>query len=170
MKRITLFTILLLASVFCHARTDGDGVSLDKLTSVISEFSRREGFDVVKVGRIGTAALRSLVKIGMTGEDDTESKAAMEIFKGVKKIAIVDFGDCSGSDKEAFKRKVEKILKDDCLIMEAKDGSDLMRIYGVVDDQTDKLKNFVLYTPSDNALICIFGSISLNKVTSLVGQ
>ena len=50
--------------------------------------------------------------------------------------------------------------------MEIKDGGDMCRIYGVVDDAADKLSNFVLYDPSDCTLICLFGTIPMSAVVS----
>ncbi len=45
-----------------------------------------------------------------------------------------------------------------------------MRIYGVVDESADSVKDFVLYTPSDCALICIFGSISMDAVAKIASN
>ena len=160
-----------MTSFCCLARTDGKGVSLDKLASVISEFNGRDGFEVVKIGRIGTSAFKTLTKFAALNEGDSEdAQAVIDLFGGIKKITIVDFDDCSKSDKDRFTRKVESLLQEDYLIMEMKDGGDQMKIYGVLDDKTDKINNFILYTPSECALICLFGTISLNSVSTLIGQ
>jgi hypothetical protein len=56
------------------------------------------------------------------------------------------------------------------MLMEVKDGSDIMRMYGVVDDRGDKVKDFVLFSPEDCTLICLFGSISLDSVMAVASK
>lgn len=137
------------------------------LTSLISEYRGREGFDVIKIGRLGTSAIKTIARLGALG-DDEDAAMVRDVVGGLKKLAIVDYEDCSDADKQSFERKVNRLLKDDEVIMEFKDGGDICRVYGVMDEKSDKIRDFILYTPSDCALICLFGSISLNKVLSTV--
>ena len=45
-----------------------------------------------------------------------------------------------------------------------------MKIYGVFDEQSGTVQDFVLYAPSDCALICLFGSISMDAIAQLVSK
>lgn len=175
MKIKTLLVVLLaLASGLCSAAGRKgsapvrDAVRADKLTNLISEYSGKDGFEVIKVGRLGTSLVRSLVKFGLTHDEDPESAAILNAVKGIRKLAVVEYDSCSQADKDSFNRKVQRLLTNDSLIMEAKDESDAVKIYGVIDDKSDEVGNFVLYAPSESALICLFGTIPLSSISSIM--
>ena len=52
--------------------------------------------------------------------------------------------------------------------MEVNDEEDRMQIFGLYDERTDAVRDFVLYTPSECALICIFGKISMAAVEKII--
>ena len=54
--------------------------------------------------------------------------------------------------------------------MEVTDEGDQMQIYGLYDERTDVVRDFVLYTPSECALICLFGSISMDTVSRMMNN
>ncbi len=58
----------------------------------------------------------------------------------------------------------------DCVagFLEVKDGSETVRIFGVASEDGEEVKDFVLYAPDDCALVCLFGSISMEAVASMV--
>lgn len=177
MKKLTAIIIILTATLACFAgngrkesRAEG-GAQADRLISLIAEYRYKDGFDVVKIGRLGTSAIKSLAKIGAWAEGDGEdAKALKDVIGGLKKLAIVDYEDCSETDRHNFERKVGRILREEDTIMEFKDNGEICKIYGVMDESSDKLRNFILYNPSDCALICLFGSISLSKVISAMDR
>lgn len=179
MKRTAIIIIVLLSCLVSHASFAGgaakgaatDGIRAEKLTGLISEFSRKEGFDVVRIGRFGTSAIKSIIRLGALADGDSdEAKAFKDVIGGLRKLAIVDYGECSDSDRQRFERKLERLLRDEDLIMEVKDGGESYRIFGVLDEDSDKLRDFVLYDPSDCSLICLFGSMSLSALTSAVDR
>jgi hypothetical protein len=53
------------------------------------------------------------------------------------------------------------------MLIEAKDGDDKMKIYGIVDGNGEKVSDFILHTPSECAVICILGSISAEAITKI---
>lgn len=164
MKRMIIIIALSLVPLLGWA---GDrGVQCSKLSSVISEFRACDGFEVVRVGRIGTSAMKAITRIALR-DGDQEAKAFLDLAKDINKIAIVDYEDCCDSDRDAFNRKIGRLLKDDCLIMEAKDGGDVVKIYGVSDDRNAQISDFVLFAPSDCALVCIFGRIPIEAISGL---
>lgn len=169
-----LVILLALASFTCFAGSRRaaaparDAVRADRITSLISEYSAKDGFEVIRVGRLGTSIVKRLVKFGLTYDNDTEAKEFLKAVDGIRKLAIVEYDDCSQADKDSFNRKVQRLLKDDSLIMEAKDEGNAVKIYGVIDDKSDKIGNFVLYAPSESALICLFGTIPLSTISSIM--
>lgn len=168
MKKIILITVLALASVFCYAKSDKSGITAGKLTSLISEFSGKEGFEVINVGKFGTSALKRLIK--MSADDDDEMKSVIKVINGIKKVAIVDYEDCTASDKEKFIRKIDRILNSDNLIMEIRDDGETMKMFGITDDNNDIVSNFIIHAPSDGALICLFGTLPLKEITSTMSR
>ena len=138
------------------------------MTSVISEFSGKEGFEVINVGKFGTSALKRLIR--MSADDDDEMKSMLKVINGIKKIAIVDYDDCPAADKEKFIRKIDRILNSDNLILEIRDDGETMKMYGVTDDNDDIVSNFIIHAPSDGALICLFGTLPLKEITSAMSR
>ena len=104
----------------------------------------------------------------MAAIDDPDAKEALRLMKGVRGIYVFDFEDCSQHDKSRITRRLNRILSGSEVLMEASEGGDKMRIYGVVDENAGTVKDFVLYTPTDCVLICIFGTISMDTVSSIV--
>ena len=172
MKRITAIIILLTAALLCSATNSragsaDDGIRADRLTDLISEFSGKDGFEVVRIGRLGTSLMKRFIGLGARVEGDSEDAGAVrELLSGLKRLSVVEYGDCCEADREKFEHKLGRLLRDEDIIMEIKDGGDTCRIYGVVDDAADKLSNFVLYDPSDCTLICLFGTIPMSAVVS----
>jgi hypothetical protein len=54
--------------------------------------------------------------------------------------------------------------------METRDGNEVMQIYGVVDEENGTVKDFIMHNPSGATLICIFGSIPVEKIARLATQ
>ena len=42
-----------------------------------------------------------------------------------------------------------------------------MKIYGMVDEKGEKVRDFILHTPSECAVICILGEISTEALAKL---
>ena len=59
---------------------------------------------------------------------------------------------------------LQKIIKVKCL------NGEKMRIYGVMDEKTNEVKDFVLYAPSDCSLICLFGTLSMDAMAKIASN
>lgn len=167
MKRLVLiFSILL--SVSAGAATTGKTVSKARITATILECRGYSGTEMVNLGRIKTAALKGVLRL--TSINDPDAREVLRHMKGIRGITILDFEGCSGADKARISKKLERALSGSEMLMEAKDQGEKMQIYGVVDENTDVARDFVLYAPSDCALICIFGSISMDTIVRIVSN
>ena len=165
MKRILL--LLMLASMLPLAAATPDGrVSKTRMSAFISEYRNVNGVEVVRLGTLATAALKGTMRIAARG--DSDAKEALRLIKGLKGIYAFDYEDCSPSMRVRIDRRLRRILDDSELLMEANDEGETMQIYGVFDEDAGKVRDFVLYDPSSCALICLFGSISMNDVSKLV--
>ena len=167
MKRLVLIISILLSVPAWGASTDKT-VSKAQITATISECRGYTGAEMVNLGRTKTAALKGLIRLYSIG--DRDAREALRLMRGIHGITILDFDGCSSADKAHISRKLERALSGSEMLMEASDQGEKMQLYGVVDEKTGTVRDFVLYTPSDCALICIFGSISLETIAKIASN
>lgn len=170
MKKLIVILVVALFPMLGHARGDGRNLSQEKLIGLVKDFSQYDGFDIVKVGSLGTSALKSVIRLSALAEADEDARDLLKMIDGIKKIAVVDFEDCDDKVRDRFCEKVDKVLGSSDLLMEVKDEGEKMFIYGVVNEDASKIKDFVMYAPSDCALICLFGSISTDVIAKLAND
>ncbi len=163
-----LFIVLLTISFFSlTAASAGSKVSSSRVASLVSEFTQADGVNIVQVGRLGTGVLKKLIADSVD-RNDPEELAMLEIIRGIKKFTVIDYGSCEDSVKERFDRKLAKALPKDDILMDVKDNGESMRIYGIVSENGDSLKDFVMHAPGSSTLICLFGTISLDGVSKFI--
>ncbi len=88
MKKL-LITLLMLLSLGTAVRA-GDQNS--QLKSLVSSYKGTEGFEIVDIGSIGLGLLKAAAK---SAAETPEDRAALELFKGLKRLTIVDFSDAA---------------------------------------------------------------------------
>ena len=135
----------------------------EKIGDIVKQYSHREGFEVMNLGRFLVGTLRAAALLD--SDMDEEDRAALNAFSRVNRLVVVDFEDASEADKTSFRHKVEKVLDKMELIMEAKDSGETIRIYGIQDD--NNLKDVILYS-SDGTLLSVSGSINLEHIGELM--
>ncbi|MCR5709288.1 MAG: DUF4252 domain-containing protein [Bacteroidales bacterium] len=167
MKRLVLILSILL-TVPAWGATTGKTVSKSRITSVISECRLYDGTEMVNLGRTKTAALKGLIRLCSIG--DRDAREALKLMRGIHGITVLDFENCTKTDKEHIAKKLERALSGSEMLMEANDKGEKMQLYGVIDDNTGSVSDFVLYAPSDCALICIFGSISMETIAKIASN
>ena len=162
----TLLTLSLLVLTLLPAIAGS--ISKSQISSFISECSRYEGVEVVRLGRLATSALKATVRIAEISDPD--AREALQVFSGIKRVAILDYEDCNPAVRDKISHKLDRMLAGGDLLMEAKDDEDRLQIYGVVDDSSGSVRDFVMHAPNSYALICVFGSISMKKLAKLVAD
>lgn len=167
MKRLALIISILL-SLPALAAAQGKTISKTGITSTISECGSIEGAEMVRLGRVASAALKGTIRLAAI--NDPDARAALKLMKGLHGITVLDYEDCSTADKEYISRKLERALSGSEKLLEAKDSGDKMMIYGVVDEKSGTVSDFVLYSPSDCALVCLFGSISMEAMARIASD
>ncbi len=150
------------------AAASGKNVSKARIAAAISQCRNYDGVEMVELGRIKTAALKGVIRIAAMG--DSDARDALALMKGIHRITILDYEDSSDADKARIEQRLECALSGSEMLMEASDGGDKMRIYGVVEERAEIVRDFVLYAPSDCALICIFGSISMDTIAKITSD
>jgi hypothetical protein len=136
-----------------------------KLRSLVSSFKRTEGFDVVDLG--GPAML--LLKAAARAEaDDPEDRAALDLFRRLKRLTVVDFSEATPEKREEFLRRLDRILAGEEILMEAKDGGEKVAIYGLTSKDGSRIDDIIIR--ADDALISVRGSIRTDQIEALMKQ
>ena len=165
MKKLLLF-LLLLGPITATAASPDGRIPKTQITSFITEYSHCEGVDVVRLGRLATGAVKGVVRVASIGDPD--AREALSLMKGVKSLFVFDYASCSPALRDRIGRRLNRIFRNTELLMEVNDEEDRMQIFGLYDERTDAVRDFVLYTPSECALICIFGSVSMNTIARMM--
>lgn len=152
MKKILFTIIVALGAMGCAA-----AIRPVKINTLVSEYKGTEGFDVVRIGPVGLGLLK--LAATFSPEIDEDELNMLSSMKGLKGITIVDFEDARC--KKDFASKVEKALEKAELFLEAKDGSETLRIYGTGEGKY--LNDCILYS-SDGALIYARGKVDIDKL------
>ena len=139
-------------------------VNSGAVTDLIREYNLTEGFETVSVGGLGLGLIKMIAKPSM----DDEERAALEIMDGLRRILVLDYEEADSSQKESFTRKMTEILDSAEKIIEVKDEEDVLNIYGTCADGGDSIDDLMIFSPGDCSLICLFGSISSQKVADLI--
>ena len=168
MKNILIIIVLALTLPMAgNANAQGKTVPGTQISLLINEYKGYDGFEAVKVGRLATGFIKSMINSGAMESGDPEIKEIRKLIKGIKKLTVVDYSSCDLQVRQGFSQKMSRLLGGADMLMEVKDGSEVMRMYGVVDDKGGKVKNFVLFSPEDCTLICLFGTISLDSIMNM---
>ena len=170
MRRITiLLAVILILPVCAQAKDRTDKcISQESLMQIIDTYGNEEGFEVVYLGGMATSAIRTMLRIAAHNEDDPEVREAIKIIKGIKKITVIEYEDVNAATREKITGKLDKLMESAELLMEVKEEDGLMRMYGVVSDDSKTISNFVLYVPEDYTLICLFGTISADAISKMM--
>jgi hypothetical protein len=169
MKRlfIVLLTAAILPILSVQASTKDSG---KRVQSVLAEFTQADGANVVQIGGLGTTLLKRVIakSVDLT---NPEEAALMDLIRGIRKFTVIEYGDCSEQVRQKLVRKLERTIPTDQVLMDFKDESgESMRVYGIVSEDGRTLKDFVLHAPGSSALICLFGSLSVDGLTRLMEE
>ena len=111
MKKYIIIVLLLVVPVLTGATGRKQAVSQEKLTSIINEYKACDGFEVTKIGKVGTSAIKNLIRLSAKAESSQDVKDALDIIKGIKKLAIVEYDNCSEDVRDRFNHKISKALE-----------------------------------------------------------
>ncbi|MBQ9192578.1 MAG: DUF4252 domain-containing protein [Bacteroidales bacterium] len=161
MKKI-LLTLLMALSLTSLAWAGNPG---GKLRSLVSSYKGTEGFDVVDLGGPAMLLLKAAAR---AKADDPEDCAAMDLFKSLKRLTVVDFSEAAPEKREKFLRKALRILEGEEILMEVKDAGEKLSIYGTSSKDGSRYQDIILL--ADDALISIKGSIRADQVGALMKQ
>ena len=160
MKKI-LFTLCM---VLCLVPTAWAGTPTGKLRTLVNEFRDEPGFEIVDMGPLALGLIRAAARTEAKNDDD---RKALQVFKDIKRLTVLDFSDADAAHKEKFLRKAKRILADEEMLMEAKDDGETVRIYGL-SNVSDILEDVIIL--AGDALISVHGKIRADLVGELINQ
>ncbi len=170
MRKMVVVMLLILASAAVFAKSGENAVRQEKLLELISEYSEKKNFNVIRISSFGASAIKDVVRAASAFDGDKDLKDTLEVIKGIRGGVIVKYGDCSEAVRRGFDRRLGELLENCDVLFEAKYGEDMIRMYGVIDENAEDVKDFILYIPSDAALMCLFGTIKLDAVAKIVAE
>ena len=174
MKRLLTVVLLLAVCItgFAGGRADRSGraVPKEKLLRLIADYRHSDGFDVVNIGGLGTSLARSVAKIAVRVDGDSDAAKLLRVADGIRRFCVVDYEDCAPRVRDSFNSKLSRILSRYELLVEVKDTDDNVRMYGVVNEDASKFQDFVIFVPNDCALVCLFGSIPMDAVGKIMEE
>ena len=134
-----------------------------KLRTLVNDYRNEPGFEIVDLGGLGMGLLRAAAKSSVDSEEDRQ---ALEMLRGIKRLTVLDFSDAAEHLKDQFLRKAKRILSDEELLMEAKDGEETVRIYGLTSKDASLLEDIIIL--AENTLISVKGKIRMDQLGELM--
>lgn len=167
MKRMIAILMLLALPLLNGFCAEGRPSPERRIFAAVDDFRSYDGFEVMRLGSLGTLAAKTVIKMALKYADDEDTEAIMDLFRHIRKLAVIDYEDCDVKVREKFNARIGHILEGCDMLMELKDGSSDMGVYGLVDDDASVLSDFVMFCPGDCVMLCLFGSIPTEAVAKL---
>ena len=164
-----IFFVALATFLMCSCQTRAKETrdeSTSRISGLVSEFSLRPNFEVIRLGRLGMGLVRTVLRSSMEDDD----MQVLDIIRDVRKIIIANYEDCDEVVRNEFTTRLSKYLDKDCLLLEAKDSGEKVQIYGETSDRGDRITNLIINAPESGALICIYGTIPVESLSKIVNQ
>ena len=83
MKRLFLYFLLLLPLAAAAASPEGR-VPKTRISTFLSEYRHCEGVEVVRLGRVSTAALKGVIRVAARKENDPDARDFLKLMRHVK--------------------------------------------------------------------------------------
>lgn len=167
MKRI--LTLILAAIILMPAApfsAQAKGVNKTQLSALVREYSHRDGFDVVSIGSLGMRLIKLAAKSSAESEED---RKALGVLEKLNRVVIVSYEDADADVKKRFNSGLDRILRNQEKLLEAKSDGEAVHIFGDLSDDGQILRDVILRVPGSDALICLFGSLPANKIEDAIG-
>lgn len=147
------------------AAADRKKVNSGAVAGLVREYNVYPGFEVVSVGGLGLGLVRMIAKASAGSEED---RKMMEILDGLRKVIVVEYEGADDSRKDSFNRKAAKLLENAEKIVEVKEDGETLDVYGTSSSGGERLDDLIVFIPEDCTLICLFGSISSDKIADII--
>ena len=159
MKKI----LITLCMVLCLTPATWADDQPGQLRTLVNEYRDEPGVEVVDLGSIALGLLRTAIR---TQADNEQDQKALDVLRGVKRLTVLDLSDAAQTVKDSFFRKAKRILANEEMLLEAKDGGETVRVYGMSSDDGSILHDIIVL--ADDTLISIKGKIRMDQIGELI--
>lgn len=160
---VVIFTMTSIAQAV--TQSDSKKVNPGAVTSLVKEYYGTEGFEIVSIGSFGLGLTRIIAK---ASADTPEDREMLGILDNLNRVVVVDFEEADGGHKGSFVKKISALLENAEKIIEIKDGGETFNLYGTSSEGGERIDDIIIFVPEDCALICLFGSISAQKIADII--
>ena len=112
--------------------------------------------------------MKSAAGLSADTEDDPELRESLKLLDGINRLLVVEYEDGTPRQRQLFNDRIASALRDCDLLMSARDEGSTMDIYGTVDESVGLVRDLVVFTPDDGALVCVFGKVSMDSVAKIM--
>ncbi len=165
--------ILMTVAVMASATVDASAarkqpkVKSAAVVNMVKTYNHEDGFNVVSVGSLGLGLVKMIANAAAETEED---RAAVDVLSGLSKVFVLEYEDASQAKKDAFNAKMDNLLSNAEKILEVKDDGETVNIYGTSSEDGDRIEDLIIFVPDECALVCLFGSISAEKIAVAVSM
>lgn len=166
-----MITIVLLAAFTVGSALPGTmaaerkKVNSGAVTGLVREYNVYPGFEVFSIGGLGLGLVKMIAKASAESEED---RMTLEVLDGLRKVVFVEYEGTDVSVKDSFNRKAARLLADAEKIVEVKENGETLDIYGTSASGGERLDDLIVFIPKDCTMICLFGSISSEKIADIL--
>ena len=165
-KLLILFVLTLLPLAASASLPVSQTVSKARLTSLISEIRGYDGVEVVRLGALPTAAIKTVLRTAARRDED--AKEALRLLRGVRRVSVLDYEDCSPAVRERISARLDRALVGSELLMEAKDDGEVVRMYTVGDSKTIESFVMIAVDGGEVTFICLDGQMPRDETEKLI--
>ena len=163
LKHILTIALLMLPVLAASARSVSKAGIRQQLSSLVRDFKHEEDFNAINLGPFASSIVKGI--IGSASDSDEDMKQFVKAVKGIRSFTVVDYEDCSSKVKAQVQSRVEYMLSGMTVLIETKDGGDVVKICGEVSEDGSTVSDIIIYT-SDCALIYLRGTISMDRLAA----
>ena len=153
------------------ASTIGDGTSKitkKEVKALLKEFKKNKGYECEEVGSFGLALMKAVAD--SDDEDDADGRLVLKSIDKLKGIIAADLSDCNLDVIFRFNARVEELLKDAPLLIEAKDEDESIKIYGTVSPNGKHVSDVIIFCPEDAELTYFEGIIDIGALRQYANE
>ena len=111
MRKMLVVMLLTLVSAVGFAKSGENAVRQEKLLELISEYSEKKNFNVIRISSFGASAIKGVLRAASAFDGDKDLKDTLEVIKGIRGGVIVKYGDCSEAVRRGFDRRLGELLE-----------------------------------------------------------
>ena len=168
MKKLLVLLLLVTLPLAVFAGRPATRTNNARLSALIAECRQYDGAEVVNLGWFGTSLVKGAIRI--SADCDPDTRAALQLLKGVKRFGVLDFSDCVQAARERISNKIARLLDRSEVLMEFKEDDTHMCIYGLLDEASGTIRDVFLYDAESCVLMYMNGAISMDAVGTLMAN